>query len=146
MFDSEVMQILDEVDNLADMIQDSQIFQQYEKAKETLENDTEAKALYRDFMKIRDQYTDVQRFGRYHPDYQKIMLETRRKKRAYEMHDTVVQFKQKETELQKLLDEVASIIASSISSHVKVDAGSPFAKNQIGCGCGSGGQCGCSVG
>jgi cell fate (sporulation/competence/biofilm development) regulator YlbF (YheA/YmcA/DUF963 family) len=34
------------------------------------------------------------RFGKYHPDYQSVMLETRKRKRAYEMLDVVMDYKQ----------------------------------------------------
>ena len=33
------------------------------------------------------------RFGKYHPDYKKVMLETRQRKRAYEMLDVVMHYK-----------------------------------------------------
>ena len=37
------------------------------------------------------------RFGRYHPDYQNVMLDTRRRKRAYEMLPNVMDYKSKST-------------------------------------------------
>lgn len=77
-------------------------------------------------MKSKINYDEVQRFGRYHPDYQEVMLTTRRLKREYEMHDTVVAFKQSETALQQLLDEIVTMIATSVSEHVKIDAGTPL--------------------
>lgn len=60
------------------------------------------------------------RFGKYHPDYQKVMLETRRRKRAYEMLPVVMDYKSKEVALQNLIDEVVSKIAFSVSKNVKI--------------------------
>lgn len=61
------------------------------------------------------------RFGKYHPDYQKVMLETRRRKRAYEMLPVVMDYKSKEVALQNLIDEVVSKIAFSVSKNVKIE-------------------------
>ena len=47
-------------------------------------------------MKSKVAYDEVMRFGKYHPDYQKVMLETRRRKRAYEMLPVVMDYKSKE--------------------------------------------------
>lgn len=145
MFDEKVMDILDEVDGLADMIYQSQAFQHYLLAKNTVDNDAQATQLYQAFLDSKQQYDAIQRFGRYHPDYQQIMMATRRKKRAYEMHESVSRLKVAETELQSLLDEVLSIITAQVSAHAKVDAGVPFIHKQQGCGCGEGASCGCSV-
>lgn len=144
-FDEEVIAILDETDQLADMIQASETYEQYATAKAKLENDATAQRLYQDFLKSKMKFDEVQRFGRYHPDYQEIMLKARRQKRAYEMHHTVIQYKQKETDLQALIDEVVLTIVSSVSEHIKVDVGVPFFKSDAGCGCNSGHECGCNI-
>ena len=70
-------------------------------------------------MKSKVAYDEVMRFGKYHPDYQKVMLETRRRKRAYEMLPVVMDYKSKEVALQNLIDEVVSKIAFSVSKNVK---------------------------
>lgn len=142
MFDEAFVDVLDETDALASMIRQSDVFQNYRKAKMNLDQDDVAKSYYQAFMKEKERYEEVQRFGRYHPDYQEVMLATRRQKRAYETHNTVVAFKQSEHDLQLLLDEVVTILGSSVSEHVKVDAGTPLF-HQSSCGCGSGGGCQC---
>ncbi|SUM57158.1 ComK regulator [Staphylococcus microti] len=142
MFDEAFVNVLDETDVLAAMIQQSDVYQNYLTAKKRLDNDEVAQRYYDVFMKSKEKYEEVMRFGRYHPDYQTVMLETRRLKRAYETYETVVTFKQCEHELQLMLDEVVTILASSVSEHVKVDAGTPLF-NQTGCGCGSGNGCQC---
>ena len=49
------------------------------------------------------------------------MLETRRRKRAYEMLPVVMDYKSKEVALQNLIDEVVSKIAFSVSKNVKIE-------------------------
>ena len=72
-------------------------------------------------LKSKVAYDEVMRFGKYHPDYQKVMLETRRRKRAYEMLPVVMDYKSKEVALQNLIDEVVSKIAFSVSKNVKIE-------------------------
>lgn len=146
MYDEPLMQVLDQTDDLADQIRQSDLFITYQKAKQALVEDREAQRLYGQFLKSKINYDKVQRFGRYHPDYQEVMLTTRRLKREYEMHDTVVAFKQSETALQQLLDEIVTMIATSVSEHVKIDAGTPlFEALTTGGGCATGATCQCRV-
>ena len=84
------------------------------------------------------------RFGKYHPDYKDIMLETRQRKRAYEMLPVVMEYKAKEVALQNLIDEVMSKIAFAVSEHVKIETGNPFFQTGHD-GCASGGTCNCSL-
>lgn len=84
------------------------------------------------------------RFGKYHPDYQKVMLETRKRKRAYEMLPVVMDYKQKEVALQDLIDEVIVKIAYAVSENVKIETGNPFFQKDAS-GCATGGSCSCSL-
>lgn len=142
MFDEALMTILDRTDELGDMIKASEMSHNYQIAYQNLKDDHAARQLYESFLTQRQQYNEVQRFGRYHPDYQHVMITTRKAKRAYEMHPTVVAFKKAETDLQQLIDEVIMILATSVSEHVKVDAGTPlFDKLTQGCATGDACQC-----
>lgn len=126
MITEETLSILDEIENLSDMIVQSDVYQTYQYAKDNLENDDEAHLLYQAFLKSKDQYDDVMRFGKYHPDYKRIMMETRQRKRAYEMLPVVMEYKTKEVALQDLIDEVLTKIAFAVSENVKIEAGNPF--------------------
>lgn len=128
MINEETLSILDDVEALSDMIVNSEIYDEYIKAKELLNQNDEAHLLYSAFLKTKDQYDDVMRFGRYHPDYKTIMMETRQRKRAYEMLPVVMDYKSKEVALQNLIDEVISKIALAVSDNVKIDTGNPFFK------------------
>ncbi|WP_101843776.1 YlbF family regulator [Halobacillus sp. Marseille-P3879] len=138
----EIVDLLDRSEAIGQMIMDSDVMNHYHQTKLELESDEEAQALIRNFNHIKDQYEDVQRFGRYHPDYNNIMKRVRSVKREMDMHEKVVQFKKAEREVQRLLDEVSQSVAFSVSEQIKVPRnGMVF---DSGCGCGSGGGCGCA--
>lgn len=137
-YDRNVLEIMDYADELNDMILQSELYQAYKKAYVDLSINEEVQLLKKELIRIKERYDEVNRFGRYHPDYQSVMLETRRKKKEYDMHPEVAQVKLLETQLQTLLDEVLVIIASSVSAEVKVEKGNPFFESHTcssGCGC-----------
>lgn len=139
----EYVSILDFTDELGQMVLHSDVMEDYHQKKLTLEQDEEAQRLIKAFLNIKDHYDDIQRFGKYHPDYQSIMKDVRQTKRAMDMHDTVAEFKIAERNLQNLLDEISEYIAGSVSLEIKVPK-EGAALSDSGCGCGSGGSCGCA--
>ncbi|MFG6116781.1 YlbF family regulator [Halobacillus sp. MO56] len=139
----EIVDVLDSSEHIGQMILQSDVMDAYQTAKKQLEEDEEAQRLIRDFQKIKDQYEDVQRFGRYHPDYYRIMKEVRSVKREMDMNEKVAAFKLRERDLQKLLDEVSQHVAFSVSENIKVPRDG-MALTDSGCGCGTGGGCGCA--
>ncbi|WP_019242430.1 MULTISPECIES: YlbF family regulator [Bacillus] len=141
----ERMEILNCSDELAQMILQSEIGENYLITLYKLQNDREAQEKIKSFTIMKTRYEEVQRFGKYHPDYKYVNLETRTRKREMDMHPSIVAFKQAENALQDILDQISVIIAGSVSKHVKTPGGNPFFES--GCssgGCGSGGSCGCS--
>src|SRR5690606_5237934 len=98
------------------------------------------------FNRMKDLYEEVQRFGRYHPDYQTVMKEIRLKKRALDINELVADLRLAENDVQQLLDEIGVLIGQSVSEAVKVPTGDGiFAGSACGGGCGSGGSCSCSA-
>ncbi|MCB2732464.1 YlbF family regulator, partial [Listeria monocytogenes] len=65
----ENMALLDLSDELAIMILNSEEAQNYKLAKEELLNDATSQKNIPQFIRIKEQYEEVQRVGRYHPDY-----------------------------------------------------------------------------
>ncbi|UOY93753.1 YlbF family regulator [Ectobacillus sp. JY-23] len=137
--------ILEEAEQLARMIIDSEEAAVYRAAYHDLQQDEEAQRLIREFVKKKELYEEVQRFGKYHPDYKKVMQEIRDIKREVDLHERISAFKKAETAIQKLLDEVSVCIGTEISPYIKVPTGNPFFDSAGGCsgGCGTGGSCGC---
>ncbi|TXC92076.1 YlbF family regulator [Metabacillus litoralis] len=141
----ESIQLLDEAEQLADLVLNSEIADQYRHSYNILKNDKEAQELIYRFTKIKDLYEDVQRFGKYHPDYRKITKELRDTKRELDLNEVISTFKKSENELQSLLDEISVELGQAVSIHIKVPTGNPFFESSCGGGCGSGGGCGCKV-
>ncbi|QHT46538.1 YlbF family regulator [Bacillus sp. SB49] len=141
----EIVDILDRSESIGRMVMNSDTMQHYQEAKSALANDKEAQKLIKRFADMKEHYEDVQRFGRYHPDYNSIMKEVRLVKREMDMHESVAQFKKAEREIQKLLDEISESVAFSVSEQIKVPKNGA-ALTDSGCsgGCGSGGSCGCA--
>ncbi|SDJ74692.1 YlbF family regulator [Sediminibacillus albus] len=140
----ELVDIIDKSEALGQMILQSDIMEEYHKQKRQLEEDQQAQKLISDFAYMKEQYEEVQRFGRYHPDYNQIMKDVRATKREMDMNDKVASFKMAERNLQQFLDEVSELVAHSASQQVKVPKDGA-ALQDSGCGCGSGGGCGCQA-
>lgn len=139
--------ILDEAEELANYILQSEVADHYRKSLYNLKQDHIAQQIIAKFMKVRELYEDVQRFGKYHPDYRKISSEIRQVKRELDLQESVVAFKKAENDVQALLDEISVALGQAVSEHIKVPTGNPFFDSLSSCGggCGSGGGCGCKV-
>ncbi|MEB8096631.1 YlbF family regulator [Staphylococcus xylosus] len=144
MITEETLTVLDEIEALSDKILESRLYQEYREAEQALADNDEAHLLYQAFLKSKDKYDEIMRFGKYHPDYQSVMLDTRKRKRAYEMLPVVMDHKQKEVALQELIDQIIVKIAYAVSENVKIEAGNPFFQKDAG-GCATGGSCSCSL-
>ena len=144
MITEETVKVLDKIEMLGEMIGNSDLYDAYRQAEQALEADDEAHLLYQAFLKSKESYDEVMRFGKYHPDYQTVMMDTRKRKRAYEMLPVVMDFKQKEMALQTLVDEVITKLAHAVSQNVKIEPGNPFFQKDVG-GCSTGGSCNCSI-
>jgi cell fate (sporulation/competence/biofilm development) regulator YlbF (YheA/YmcA/DUF963 family) len=136
--------LLNEADVLARMVKESETAEHYQTSKNKLEHDTEAQKLIHRFIKMKDKYEEVRRFGRYHPDFDSVTAEVREVKRDLDLNQTIAAYKKAEEQMESLLNEVSQIIAYSVSDGIKVPTGNPFFDNMsCGGGCGSGGACGC---
>lgn len=139
--------LLDHAEELAKHILQSDIVEQYQISLYKLRSNKESQRKINSFIRLKDRYDEVQRFGKYHPDYKLVMGQIRDVKREMDLDDLVAEFKRAENDLQQLLDEVSKIVGHSVSINVKVPTGNPFFDSSSGCstgGCGSGGSCGCS--
>lgn len=133
--------LLDEASGLAEMVIDSDTAEHYRACKHTLQHDEEAQALIDRFAKLKEKHEEVQRFGRYHPEFKAVTTEVGDLKRELDLNDTIAEFKKAEEEMENLLNELSQIIAYSVSPQIKVPSGNPFF-DKMG-GCGAGGACGC---
>ncbi|KAA0548053.1 YlbF family regulator [Bacillus sp. BGMRC 2118] len=142
----ERVELLEEAELLARMVIHSDVAEQYRAAYHLLHSNQEAQNLIKRFVHIKERYEEVQRFGKYHPDYKEVNMETRYVKRDVDLHPVIANFKKAEKELQELLDEISVLIGKAVSEYIKVPTGNPFFDSMSSCstgGCGSGGSCGC---
>jgi cell fate (sporulation/competence/biofilm development) regulator YlbF (YheA/YmcA/DUF963 family) len=141
---ADVTELIMESHELSTMINQSREVSEYLQAKRQMEADEEVQRLLTLFEKKKEQYEDVQRFGKYHPDFNHISKEVREMKRTIELMDSVQTFKRAEDRLDELLYQVSRTIADAVSGSIKVPSNNPFLEVKSS-GCGSGGSCGCSV-
>ncbi|WP_018921388.1 YlbF family regulator [Salsuginibacillus kocurii] len=136
---------LDESYELGQIVLNSDVYAHYINTRAFLEQDEEAQLLIKQFIQKKEDYEEVERFGKYHPDYSRLTKEIRSVKREVDQNETIATFKKAEKELEQLLNDISAEIAGMISSTIKVPTGNPFF-DQMSCGggCGSGGSCGCS--
>lgn len=148
MITSEWASIMDDADNLTQMILSSEQAMRYKEAYNAVYTDELLARQIASFSRLKEHYEDVQRFGKYHPDYKTVMKSIRVQKRELDMNDRVATLKIAENELQDLLDEVSLLIGKTVSESVKVPVSNPFFSAASSCStgsCGTGGSCGCSA-
>lgn len=143
---SERVELLDRAEKLAQMVLESDIVEHYQICLYKMQNNKRTQEKIRRFTDLKELYDEVQRFGKYHPDYKKVMSQIREYKREMDLDPLVAEFKLAENDLQTLLDEISMLIGGAVSKHIKVPTGNPFFHTgSHGGGCGSGGSCGCSA-
>ena len=144
---SDWIYILDATDELNAMILQSNQVMALRAAREEVYKDASLVEQIQEFNKMKEHYEDVQRFGKYHPDYSIIMKKIREQKRNIDLNEKVAKLKIAENDFQDLLDQVSLIIGKSVSDAVKVPVSNPFFNTDSSCGsgCGTGGGCSCSA-
>ncbi|QKY71590.1 YlbF family regulator [Lentibacillus sp. CBA3610] len=138
----EYADILDHSELVSEMVLKSDVMESYQEARNALNEDAEAQKLIKAFNDIKEQHEEVQRFGRYHPDYNVIMKKVRSTKREMDMHEKVAAFKVAERNLQQMLDDISEYIAFSVSDEIKAPRDGAALTDT---GCGHGGKCGCNA-
>ncbi|WP_100403132.1 YlbF family regulator [Bacillus sp. FJAT-42315] len=143
----EKIHTMEQAEQLGQMVLLSDIAEKYRVCYSLLYTTSETREKIQRFSRLKDLYEEVQRFGRYHPDYSRVMKEIREAKRDMDLDENVAAFRVAEKELQTLLDEISTLLGRSVSESIKVPTGNPFfsAGSSCGGGCGSGGSCGCSA-
>ncbi|WP_338753877.1 YlbF family regulator [Bacillus sp. FJAT-52991] len=143
----EKIRTMEQAEQLGKMILLSDIAEKYQACYSLLYTTPETSEKIKRFSSLKSLYEEVQRFGRYHPDYSRVMKEIREIKRDMDLDENVAAFRVAEKELQTLLDEISMLLGRSVSESIKVPTGNPFFSTGSSCGggCGSGGGCGCSA-
>lgn len=142
----EWLSIIDHAEELIKIMASSEVVEEYNRAREAVySNDVLVKSI-REFNRLKERYEEVQRFGRYHPDYQTVMKDIRLRKRELDLNEQVAALRLAENDVQQMFDEIGMIIGKIVSESVKVPTGNSFfSSSSCGGGCGSGGSCSCSA-
>ncbi|WP_047152152.1 YlbF family regulator [Aneurinibacillus tyrosinisolvens] len=141
-------EVLERAHRIGELLVQSDEMKRYLLSRKSMETDPKANEKIETFNKMKEKYEDVQRFGKYHPDYNSITREIRQEKRDMDKVQTIAAFKKAENDLDELLYRVSRTIADSVSQSIKVPSNNPLYEMGGGCGsggCGTGGGCGCSV-
>lgn len=141
------IRIIDDTEELCKMILSSEQAARYYSAHRSVYSDQQLVQEINSFQRKKELYEDVQRFGRYHPDYNTIMKDVRVQKRNLDLNEKVADLKIAENDLQDLLDEVGLLVGKTVSESVKVPVSNPFFASDSACGggCSTGGSCSCSA-
>lgn len=143
----EWVQITDSAEELSELILKSEQAELYHEAYRAVYNDKDLAAEIHAFARLKEQYEEVQRFGKYHPEYSRVMKQIRVDKRRLDLNEQVAALRLAENEFQDLMDQVSFIIGRSVSEAVKIPSTNPFFSSDSSCGgsCGTGGGCSCSA-
>lgn len=143
----EWVQITDSAEELSELILQSEQAETYRQAYRDVYNDKSLADEIQAFARLKDQYEEVQRFGKYHPEYSRVMKQIRVDKRRIDLNEQVAALRFAENDLQDLMDQVSFIIGRSVSEAVKIPSSNPFFSSDSSCGsgCGTGGGCSCSA-
>jgi cell fate (sporulation/competence/biofilm development) regulator YlbF (YheA/YmcA/DUF963 family) len=139
-------EILDQLDALNAKIIQTEEYKQYCHYRFLLDEDSEVKGLINTFKNLKDDFEEVQRFGKYHPDFSTKRREINQFKKELDMNPIIIEFRRAEFKLQEMLDEVLYHISHEVSDHVNIASDNPFFANGDSLGCSTGGSCGCKVG
>ena len=146
LMNDEWIAVIEQAEELTEMLLSSDIINSYQKAHNDVYSDAKLAKSIHEFTEMKERYEEVQRFGRYHPDYNIVMKSIRVMKRELDMNEQVALLRLTENDAQHLFNEVSSIIAKSVSEFVKVPTGNAFfVDSSCAGGCGSGGSCSCSA-
>ena len=143
----EWVQVADSAEELSRMILQSEQAEQYRQAYHAVYDNKDLADEIIAFARLKELYEEVQRFGKYHPDYKDVMKRIRVDKRKLDLNEKVAELRLAENELQDLIDQVSFIIGRSVSEAVKIPSSNPFFSSDSSCGgsCGTGGGCSCSA-
>lgn len=105
---------------LADLINQSNEVATYIKYKQEIETDEQIRKLRNELAKAKQLYEETERFGQYHPDFDKAKIKVDEVLSKINHHQLIKSYKKAENELNQLLYSVSSTLAGSISASIKV--------------------------
>lgn len=128
---------------LGDSLKQSAFAAEYVYWKQQVHQDVEVQSLTKQFAKAKEKFTECERFGRFHPDYNAALDEVYAMQGRLDQVESVRRFKEAESMMDELLNDISRTLAYAVSETIKVPDNNP---NPKASGCGNGGSCSCSSG
>jgi len=111
--------VLQRVYDLVDEIKSKKEYIRLKELKGILDSDESLSKLVLEFNKAKDKYNEVSKYGKHHPDLEKVQNSLSQSKNALFTNEIISEYKVLEKEIQKLLDEISRKIALSVSPKIK---------------------------
>ncbi len=138
MSDFDLVQLIDLTYELAEAINNSAKMKEYQKIKAECEQDQEVNKLKAEFLRKKELYEEIERFGKYHPDYFTIEKEAREALIIIESHPKIRELRRAEKSLNDMLYSIAQKIAHSVSKTILVPREDQLFPQEASCGSKSG--------
>jgi cell fate (sporulation/competence/biofilm development) regulator YlbF (YheA/YmcA/DUF963 family) len=132
----DVNELLSLAAEIADMIKNSEETVTYLQLKQQMNADDTTRTLFAEFAKKRQAFMECEKYGHFHPDYNRSFDEAVAVQDQLERLESVSQFRLAEQRLDELFFDVSKVIASSVSESIMVPNNIEEEKNS-GCGDGS---------
>ncbi|WP_411843984.1 YlbF family regulator [Salinicoccus sp. HZC-1] len=139
------LEIMDQLDALNEKVMETTEYKHYCKYRNLLDSEKEVAGLINRFNKMKEEFEEVQRFGKYHPDFSTKRREINQFKKELDMNPIIMEYRKAEYQLQSLLDEILYHVSIGVSKHVNVVSSNPFFSVGGESGCSTGGSCGCQT-
>lgn len=136
------LDIMDQLDALNKKVMETTEYTHYCKYRDLLDTDPVASDLIKRFNKMKESFEEVQRFGKYHPDFSTKRREINQFKKELDMNPVIMEYRRAEYQLQSLLDEILYHVSIGVSKNVNVVSSNPFFSVGGESGCSTGGSCG----
>lgn len=140
---ADMVLLLSRAFELGDSLKHSAFAAEYVYWKDQVHQDAEVQSLTKQFAKAKEKFTECERFGRFHPDYNAALDQVYAMESRLDQVESVRKYKAAETSLDELLNDISRTLAYAVSVSIKVPDNDP---NPKASGCGNGGSCSCSSG
>lgn len=111
--------LLESVYEFVDEIKSSDSYKRLLILKQTMEEDQELHLLLTAFQKVKVNYDEVSKYGKYHPDLKRVRKELSDVKQQVFTHPVIVEYKVLEKEIQSILNNASKEIADAVSGKIK---------------------------
>lgn len=111
------------------------------RAQQQLDANEDVQGLLHDFASAKENFSEAQRFGKYHPDYTTYQRALAIAKQQLDQHPDVKDYKQAQKGVQALLNQMSIRLGSAISEHLVVPTdyfGAVVPSKNCGSSCGCG--------